>query len=111
MQTNYMYMYTFFNTDKQPQLLAPLQDLRVEDLGKELQARGHNELDQHKPALQKDLKQLLKGVNRVPSLLPLNPQQGLHDLHLMKYSVMNCEPLHDVKGHLKLARRATTAAT
>lgn len=24
----------------------------------------------------------------------------MHDLHLMNYSVMNCEPLHNVKGHL-----------
>ena len=46
------------------------------------------------------LKHLLRGVNRVPSLLLLNPQQSLQDLHLNGYSVMNCEPLHDVKGHL-----------
>ena len=36
----------------------------------------------------------------MPSLVLLNPQQSLQDLHLTNYSVMNCEPLHDVKGHL-----------
>lgn len=106
--SNKLHVYICF-TGKQPQLLAPLQDLRVEDLRKELRARGHNELDQHKPELQKDLKQLLKRVNRVPSLLLLNPQQGLHNLHLTNYSVMNCEPRE--RASIKLARRATAAAT
>ena len=94
-----MYLHTH-QIGKQPQLVAPLQDLRVNDLRKELQARGHDNLDQHKPELQKDLKHILKGVNRVPSLLLLNPQQSLQDLHLTNYSIVNCEPLHDVKGHL-----------
>lgn len=94
-----MYLHTH-QIGKQPQLVAPLQDLRVNDLRKELQARGHDNLDQYKPELQKDLKHILKGVNRVPSLLLLNPQQSLQDLHLTNYSIVNCEPLHDVKGHL-----------
>ena len=90
----YIHLY-LHNTGKQPQLLTPLQELQVNDLRNELRARGHYELDQHKPELQKDLKHLLKGVNRVPSMLLLNPQQSLQNLHLTNYTVLNCE-----QGHL-----------
>lgn len=44
--------------------------------------------------------QILQGVNRVLSLLLLNPQQSIQDIHLTNYTILNCEPLHDVKGHL-----------
>jgi len=36
----------------------------------------------------------------VPSLLILNPEQALSDLNLEQYTVLDCEPLHDIKGHL-----------
>jgi hypothetical protein len=65
-----VFTYTLY-TGKQPQLLAPLQDLRVDDLRKELRARGYDELDKHKPELQTDLKNLLKGVN---SAIPATTQ-------------------------------------
>ena len=35
--------------------------------------------------------QSLKGAQRVPSLLITDPE----------YTILNCEPLHDLKGHLK----------
>ena len=39
---------------------------------------------------------MLKGVQRVPSLLLLKPDQKLCNLNLQNY----CEPMHDIKGHL-----------
>lgn len=41
----------------------------------------------------------LKGAQRVPSLLILNPTQSLQSLHLQDYEVLDSEPLHDFKGH------------
>ena len=37
----------------------------------------------------------------MPAMLLLNPTQDLNLLHLERYEVMACEPLHDLKGHLK----------
>ena len=39
------------------------------------------------------------GIQHVPALLLLNPCQNLSNLHLQDYTVLDCEPLHDIKGH------------
>ncbi len=49
--------------------------------------------------MQAKLVNLLKGAQRVPSLLVLNPKQSLQELNLQQYEVLDCEPLHDLKGH------------
>lgn len=36
----------------------------------------------------------------MPSLLLQQPNQPLSDLNLQSYTVLDCEPLHDLKGHL-----------
>ena len=36
----------------------------------------------------------------MPTLLALNPTQSLASLNLETYEVLDCEPLHDMKGHL-----------
>ena len=36
----------------------------------------------------------------MPSLLILNPEQALSSLNLEQYTVLDCEPIHDIKGHL-----------
>lgn len=54
-----------------------------------------------KKELQEQLSEVLKGAQRVPTLLLQNPQQALSDLNLQDYTVLECEPLHDLKGHLK----------
>jgi len=36
----------------------------------------------------------------VPSLLILNPKQALSSLKLEQYTVLDCKPLHDIKGYL-----------
>lgn len=48
------------------------------------------------------LKGILKRVQHVPSLLLLNPTGELSDLNLEQYTVLDCEPLHDLKGHFNM---------
>ena len=43
---------------------------------------------------------MLRGVQRVPSLLMMAPESSLDEFHLDSYSVLPCEPLHDLKGYL-----------
>ena len=85
---------------KTPGSLKPFEKLKLADLKEELRLRGQYNLDRCKPELQEELTTLLKGVQRVPSLLVLQPQQALSTYNLEKYTVLDCEPLHDVKGHL-----------
>ena len=47
------------------------------------------------------LTNILCGIQHVPTLLLLNPQQSLSQLNLDDYTVLDCEPLHDLKGHFK----------
>ncbi len=46
-----------------------------------------------------EISRILRGAQRVPSLLVLNPQQTLTQLNLHEYEILYCEPLHDFKGH------------
>lgn len=50
--------------------------------------------------MQQELTSILQGVQRVPTLLVLNPQQPLSSLNLSQYEVLDCEPLPDLKGHI-----------
>ena len=85
---------------KTPGRLKPLDGLYVEQLRKELQSRGYQTDNQLKPQLQEELTEILSGAQRVPTLLILNPTQPLSSLNLPRYEVLDCEPLHDLKGHL-----------
>ena len=67
--------------------------LLVAELRDELKARGFVTAAMKKPEMQEQLTELLKGAQRVPSLLVLNPTQSLRDLNLMDYEVLDCEPL------------------
>lgn len=71
----------------------------MDQLRAELEARGCCTRGKLKPALQSELTATLKGVQRVPTLLTLNPTQTLQSLNLEHYEIMDCEPLHDYKGH------------
>ena len=66
----------------------------------ELQARGVTTQGMLKPKLLSTLTDILQGVQRVPTILTLDPKQPLSMLNLQKYEVIDCEPLHDMKGHL-----------
>ncbi len=82
-----------------PGRLKPLDNLKVQELRQELRARGHSTIGL-KAELQRDLEGILKGVQRVPTLLVLNLHQSLSALNLSQYETLDCEPLHDLKGHI-----------
>ena len=85
----------------EPCKLKPFDKLVVSAIESELTARGVAfQTNTKKQQLQELLTEELKGAQRVPSLLVLNPTQKLKDIQLGEYEVLDCEPLHDVKGHL-----------
>ena len=45
--------------------------------------------------------EILKGVQRVPSLLITEPTHNLEEVNLSKPEVVNGELLHDLNGHLQ----------
>ena len=73
---------------------------KVADLKNELSARGIPTADQKKPELQRMLNDELRGIQSVPAFLLLDPEQNLTELHLEQYTILDSEPLHDLKGHL-----------
>ena len=85
---------------KTPGELKPFDQLRVQQLREELHARGNFETDKCKDELEATLKSTLKGVQRVPTIILLNPTGKLSDLNLEDYTILDCEPLHNLKGHL-----------
>ena len=44
---------------------------------------------------------ILCGIQRVLVLLLLNPTRALSQLSVEEYSVLDCEPLHDLKGYFR----------
>jgi len=88
----------------------PLDKLHVNDLRKEFHVCGVTILEGLKPELQQQLDEILRGVQRVPALLLLNPAQSLADLNLQYYEVVACEPLHDLKGHQTFHRSYHTSS-
>lgn len=88
-------------TGKVPMKVTPFKNLKVEEIRSELRSRQlYDNLDCTKPILQEELRTILKGVHRVPTLLLTNPTQPLSELNLHRYTILNSEPLHDLKGHL-----------
>ena len=81
--------------------LKPLSGLSKTQLQLELTLRG---IDVPSTALKKELEAnlqgLLRGFVRVPTLLMNNPCQSLQSLHLERYTILECEPMHDLKGHI-----------
>lgn len=85
---------------KQVGAIRPFQRLNAKELQEELRARNVYHTCTTKRDLQKELARVLKGVQRVPTLLLDNPAMSLAEMQLQRYSVLDCEPLHDLKGHL-----------
>ena len=79
--------------------LKPFSQLKLQELQVELNARQIYTQGRKKDELEHNLKVILKGVQHVPTLLLLEPTASLTTLNLEKYTVLDCEPLHDVKGH------------
>ena len=83
-----------------PNVVKPFESLTLGNLQNELRKRGCVEIDLPKQKLVQKLKEILEGVQRVPSLLLSNPKADLSHYNLDHYTILPCEPLHDLKGHL-----------
>lgn len=61
---------------------------------------SQNDVSGDKKELESILISILKGAQRVPTLLITNPTQSISELNLSSYTILDSEPLHDLKGHL-----------
>ena len=84
----------------QPGSLKPFEALNVQQLQEELRARNVYHLVTTKQDLNNTLRGILRGAQRVPSLLLANPTLSLEAVNLQLYTILDSEPLHDLKGHL-----------
>lgn len=85
---------------KIPNKPKPFESLLISDLREELHSRNDYDTDKVKKSVLRDrLDDILRGVQRVPTLLLSDPTQPLSNLNLHNYTVLDCEPLHDLKGH------------
>ena len=75
-------------------------NLNAKELRKELEKRGCKEYPNSKHGKLGILKNILCGVQRVPSLMMFSPESNLEDFHLNKYCALPFELLHDLKGYL-----------
>ena len=80
----------------QPGVLKPLGNLRKTQVCDELWAR----CIPHDVQLKPKESFLQPYAQRVPTILINTPTLPLSDLNLGSYCVLDCEPLHDLKGHL-----------
>jgi len=71
-----------------------------DDLIKECRGRNLPTDDLLKPSLYSQLREELKGIQRVPALCFPNQTSSLQDLNLAQYEVVPVEPLHDLKEHI-----------
>lgn len=81
--------------------IKPFKDMTVSELKIECAARGLD-VDERlkKKELQQNLKDHLRGVQRVPALLINEQDKSLKDINLDMYEVLPTEPLHNVKEHI-----------
>ena len=77
----------------------PLTSSEYNLLREELHACGNFETDKWKDVLKATLKRNLRAI-RVPTIMLLNPTCKHSDLNLDEYEMLDCEPMHDLKGHL-----------
>ena len=85
---------------KKQGIVRPFDALTKEEIKDELRKRDVYTSATTKKDLQHTLHKALEGIQRVPSLLIHNPTQPLEQLNLDSYQVLDCEPLHDLKGHI-----------
>ena len=81
-------------------VVRPFENLTMGEIQTELRLRSCIDVDMPKAQLVAKLKSILEGVQRVPSLLLSCPTSELKQFNLQRYSILPCEPLHDLKGHL-----------
>ena len=85
---------------KVPGKIKYYEELNTNQLRIEFEKRGVKDYPSDKKGRLNVLKEMLWGVQRVPSLLMMAPESSLDEFHLDSYSVLPCEPLHDLKGYL-----------
>ena len=79
----------------------PFDKLKVKELRQELRARSITDIDGLlADDLRNTLNNILKGAQRVPSLFVHDPEQNPSTLHLQNYTILSCQPIHCLKGHL-----------
>ena len=76
------------------------EELSTNQLRLELEKRAVTNYPTDKVGRLATLREILCGVQRIPSVLLLAPEATLDDLHLGSCCVLQCEPLHDLKGYL-----------
>lgn len=81
--------------------IKPFESLNSSQLQEELRARKEYDYGNTKKDRHSVLMETLQGVQRVPTLLINNPTQNLQELNLQNYNILDCEPLHDLKGHMQ----------
>ena len=80
--------------------VQPFQQMSKDDLIRECKGRNLPTDGLLKPALQNQLREELKGIQRVPALCFPDQSASLKDLNLTQYEVEPVEPLHDLKEHI-----------
>ena len=80
--------------------MRPFDALTKEEIKDELRKLDIYTSATTKKELQQALHEALDGIQRVPSLLIHNPTHPLGQLNLESYQILDCEPLHDLKGHI-----------
>ena len=90
MIARYPLQQTLINTIHNPfrgQLRTDLQKWGVDTIGKK------------KAQLEKELKELQKGICNVPIILQNTAQASLDSLNFSNYDIFSTEPFYDLKGH------------
>ena len=80
--------------------VSPFQQMTKDDLIKECRGRNLPTDGLLKPSLYSQLREELKGIQRVPALCFPSQTFSLQDLNLAQYKVVPVEPLHDLKEHI-----------
>ena len=80
--------------------INPFHQMSKDELIRECRGRQLQSDGLLKPALLGNLREELKGVQRVPALCFPNQTASMKDLDLGQYEVVPVEPLHDLKEHI-----------
>ena len=78
----------------------PFKNMNKEELIRECKGRHLSVDGLLKPALESNLKEVLRGIQRVPALCFPQQECSLQELSLGNYEVLPVEPLHDLKEHI-----------
>ena len=81
------------------------EGLSTDQLRIKLEKRAVKDYPTDKAGRLATLRKVLRGVYMVPSMLLLAPEATLADLHLGRYYVLPCEPLHDLKRYIRAMLR------